>query len=398
MGRGHRQRRQGLIAPSVPGALAQLVAHLLCKQGVRGSSPLGSTTTSRRRPVAPADRRAVVRHRPRGCRSSGCAEVPRPATCDGHASRTARGSPAPRRTTARARSRAAAVLPCVPAAATDADGHRPRRGTPPARRSRTSTSAGPDERPGGVLAARRGRRGRRSSRGDCSATDNSELMLDHGFTEDDVDWEAHFTGDAAAAASCSRSAPDLDMDAVAGAVRAGVGPLAGGDGAARPSTSCSPGVAADGAASWATDAGARGAGRRARGGDVRPARLRALPGRARPRRDRRGPGGGARPAGRARAGRPATASRCPSTTTSRRSGWARTARTSSTGSTSVTGGRPPTVAAFGDGFVRGVGDPGTGRIGYAVPRPPLAARLVLTEHLPFGVCNDVTPIAEPTGL
>ena len=26
-----------------PGALAQLVAHLLCKQGVRGSSPLGST-------------------------------------------------------------------------------------------------------------------------------------------------------------------------------------------------------------------------------------------------------------------------------------------------------------------------------------------------------------------
>jgi hypothetical protein len=29
-----------------PGALAQLVAHLLCKQGVRGSSPLGSTTTT----------------------------------------------------------------------------------------------------------------------------------------------------------------------------------------------------------------------------------------------------------------------------------------------------------------------------------------------------------------
>ena len=30
-------------SPSPPGALAQLVAHLLCKQGVRGSSPLGST-------------------------------------------------------------------------------------------------------------------------------------------------------------------------------------------------------------------------------------------------------------------------------------------------------------------------------------------------------------------
>ena len=24
--------------------------------------------------------------------------------------------------------------------------------------------------------------------------DNTELMLDYGFTQDDVDWEAHFTG------------------------------------------------------------------------------------------------------------------------------------------------------------------------------------------------------------
>jgi hypothetical protein len=30
-------------ADSDRGAMAQLVAHLLCKQGVRGSSPLGST-------------------------------------------------------------------------------------------------------------------------------------------------------------------------------------------------------------------------------------------------------------------------------------------------------------------------------------------------------------------
>src|SRR6478752_8013522 len=41
VGRGHRPRRARLTLP--PGALAQLVAHLLCKQGVRGSSPLGST-------------------------------------------------------------------------------------------------------------------------------------------------------------------------------------------------------------------------------------------------------------------------------------------------------------------------------------------------------------------
>ena len=35
------------VRPDHPGALAQLVAHLLCKQGVRGSSPLGSTTRNR---------------------------------------------------------------------------------------------------------------------------------------------------------------------------------------------------------------------------------------------------------------------------------------------------------------------------------------------------------------
>ena len=55
MGRGHRQRRQGLTArPDVHrlGALAQLVAHLLCKQGVRGSSPLGSTARNRTSPRA----------------------------------------------------------------------------------------------------------------------------------------------------------------------------------------------------------------------------------------------------------------------------------------------------------------------------------------------------------
>jgi hypothetical protein len=40
MGRPGRVRGMG---PRPTGAMAQLVAHLLCKQGVRGSSPLGST-------------------------------------------------------------------------------------------------------------------------------------------------------------------------------------------------------------------------------------------------------------------------------------------------------------------------------------------------------------------
>ena len=37
--------------------MAQLVAHLLCKQGVTGSSPVGSTTTIPRPAEVPGDRR-----------------------------------------------------------------------------------------------------------------------------------------------------------------------------------------------------------------------------------------------------------------------------------------------------------------------------------------------------
>ena len=57
--RPHRAAEAGLrklTAPAGragrhPGAMAQLVAHLLCKQGVRGSSPLGSTAGQRPFPL-----------------------------------------------------------------------------------------------------------------------------------------------------------------------------------------------------------------------------------------------------------------------------------------------------------------------------------------------------------
>ncbi len=61
-------------------------------------------------------------------------------------------------------------------------------------------------------------------------------------------------------------------------------------------------------------------------------------------------------------------------------------------------GRHWPVPAFGAAFRHGVGDPTSGRIGYDVPRPPQAAALTLLEELPFAVCNEVTPIPEPTGL
>ena len=56
--------------------------------------------------------------------------------------------------------------------------------------------------------------------------DNSELMLDHGFTQDDVDWEVRWTGPDGAGYAL-RMRPDLDMAAVLNAVDAQVGELAG---------------------------------------------------------------------------------------------------------------------------------------------------------------------------
>jgi hypothetical protein len=54
---------------------------------------------------------------------------------------------------------------------------------------------------------------------------------------------------------------------------------------------------------------------------------------------------------------------------------------------------------FRDGFVgEPVDDPSTGRIGYRVTNPRAAASVTLEELLPFAVCNDVVPIEEPTGL
>jgi hypothetical protein len=61
----------------------------------------------------------------------------------------------------------------------------------------------------------------------------------------------------------------------------------------------------------------------------------------------------------------------------------------------------PTTGAigWGDGFSGSPAvDPSTGRLGLRVANPAAAAALTLTDQLPFGICNDVVPIPEPTGL
>ena len=61
----------------------------------------------------------------------------------------------------------------------------------------------------------------------------------------------------------------------------------------------------------------------------------------------------------------------------------------------------PTTGPIGwsDGFTGTPAvDPSTGRIGLQVTNPVAAANLTLSDILPFGLCDEVTPIAEPTGL
>jgi len=54
--------------------------------------------------------------------------------------------------------------------------------------------------------------------------------------------------------------------------------------------------------------------------------------------------------------------------------------------------------SFVDGFAQPLDDPRAGRIGYQVVDPHAAAALTLGEGLPFPVCNVSIPVIEPTGL
>jgi hypothetical protein len=56
------------------------------------------------------------------------------------------------------------------------------------------------------------------------------------------------------------------------------------------------------------------------------------------------------------------------------------------------------TGGFSTTYVNGAADPSSGRIGYSLPRPPVGAGLALLEELPFGVCDEVVPLDDPTGL
>jgi len=224
--------------------------------------------------------------------------------------------------------------------------------------------------------------------------DNSVFMLDHGFTQDDVDWEARFTGpDGPGYVVAFR--PDLDMSRVRGAleekVLAGARVLAG-------EHLLVKGVADDGARVWAmdpalrklTEVGAESMYLRrgcvpvqdALGVDASYEDQEALVAAADPTYlrplDAFSVSFGDQVA-TARLGRD---------------------RTDLHERAHLVGLWPDTgEIGLEDGFEGlAVADPSTGRIGLRVVDPVAAATLTLDEMLPFAVCNEVLPFEEPTGL
>ena len=360
--------------------MAQLVAHLLCKQGVRGSSPLGSTSPAFHARRVPA---LVVA----AALTAGCgADIPPP---------DAQPSPVHSPTTTAhplfdaGLEPAEASLAMVPGSATtltvtDFDEVRKDLGVP----DLTSEDPASDrfdfweraraEAPllvEGLLRA-----------------DNSEFLLDHGFTQDDVDWEAHFTGpDGNGYIVAFR--PDLDLGGVSRAVEAGTGPLDGARVIAQDHLLVS-GTAEDGVGVWAADPTWDGL-------VGEPAQATYLRRGCIPLNEALGPDAGAEEQQELVARHPVSnLDDLPgfSVAFGDHNAVVRMARNRDDLFDRLDLGRDWPVPGFGREFRSGVGDPGSGRIGYTVPRPPQAAALTLLEELPFAVCNEVSPIAEPTGL
>jgi hypothetical protein len=219
----------------------------------------------------------------------------------------------------------------------------------------------------------------------------SELMLDHGFTQDDVDWEAHFTGpDGDGWVLALR--PDLDLDRVDAAIDAGVGPLAGAELREGDHLVVS-GVAAREDGAWAND--------RVWDGLVgEPAAASYLRRGCVPVDQALGPEAGSEDLDRLLAAVPVTAlDELPAFALGfgDHTATARMGRDRDDLFDRLDLARDWPQPDFGEAFRNGVGDPTSGRIGFHVPQPAVAARLTLLEELPFAICNEAVPIPEPTG-
>jgi hypothetical protein len=221
---------------------------------------------------------------------------------------------------------------------------------------------------------------------------NSELMLDYGFTQDDVDWEAHFTGPDENG-FVIRFRPDLPLDGVAAAVKTGVGPLAGARVVPEDHLVVS-GTAGEGEQVWANEpawddlVGQPAVSTYAHRGCI-------------PLQDALGSAADAEHMAAVDSAHPLhVLDDLPAFTVAfgERLATVRMGEDRGDLFTRRDIGEDWPMMDFPQTFRTPVGDPATGRIGYDVPRPPAAASLTLLEELPFAVCNEMPPLEEPTGL
>ena len=226
--------------------------------------------------------------------------------------------------------------------------------------------------------------------------DNSELSLDYGFTEDDVSWELRFAGpDGGGYVLQFRD--DQDMSVVRAAVDAGVGPLRGAD-VVPQAKQVTLGVAEPGEPAWRDDPDLVGlVGEPAESTYVRRGCI--------PFADALGTDVTVEDqdvvlADHDIAGLDDLPAVAVSFGDDVATAWFTPGRSDLFDRADLVDDWPTTGSiGFGDGFSDDAAvDPSTGRIGLHVTNPVAAAHLTLTEILPFGVCNDATPLDEPTGL
>ncbi len=215
--------------------------------------------------------------------------------------------------------------------------------------------------------------------------DNSEFLLDYGFTQDDVDWEAHFTGPEGNGFVLGLPARPRPRPRVP--CRRGRGRVARRGRVIAEDHLVVAGTAEDGVGVWAHDPTWTGL-------VGEPAEATYLRRGCIPLNDALGPDAGAEEQQDLLAKRPVTnLDDLAGFTVALR----RPQRDGPDGAEPRRPLRPdrprPGLAGAGiPGRVPfGGRRPGSGRIGYAVPRPAQAAALTLLEELPFAVCNERHP-------
>ena len=220
--------------------------------------------------------------------------------------------------------------------------------------------------------------------------DGSTYELDHRFTQDDVDWEAHWRGDDGRGFALALR-PDLDLAGVRRAIADGVGPLEGATLLAEDHLVVAGTSETD---VWANEEQWEPL-------VDQPATATYLQRGCTPLNEALGPDGDAE-------AQAELLEEHPVTTLDEVTGFA-VAFGDHTAMVWFEPGRADLfdrlrigedwpVPPFARTFTNGAADPSSGRIGYAVEDPPAAAGLTLLRELPFSVCPEVVPYEEPTGL